>query len=60
MNLFKHCLNKLAELQCVVTLEEGKYVVKEKMDLNKIVKEISCLDPQKDLKLLDCCHELRG
>lgn len=58
-NFFKWCLRKLKEIGCVVSIDNGSYIVKE-VDLDKIYAKIPCTDPKKERKLLDCYYELRG
>jgi hypothetical protein len=61
MSLFRNCLKRLEEVNCAVIVRDGHYMVqKQEQDLNKIITKISCADPQKEKKLLDCYYELRG
>ena len=59
MNIFKECLKKLKEVNHVVVVENGNYLIKE-VNLDKIYAAIPCSDSKKEVKLLDCYYELRS
>lgn len=56
---FKDVINSLKKVNCIVTLEQNNYIVRE-VNLDKIVAEISCLDDKKENKLLQCYYKLAG
>lgn len=59
VNFFKECLKKLKEHNCIVTIENSNYVIRE-VDLDKILGEIPISDPRKEKKLIDFIYGLKG
>ncbi|MCQ4925058.1 hypothetical protein NE686_18295 [Tissierella carlieri] len=56
---FRDIINSLMKVNCKVTLEQNNYIVRQ-INLDKIIMEISCLDNEKEQKLMRCYHNLAG
>lgn len=54
--MFREILQLLKNLNYKVTLEENCYVIRE-VDLDKIVEVISCLDSNKEKKIIKCYYD---